>query len=46
MFRIMKESLKAGAVTGRSPGMEAPAVPVSPEASEKTKLFKQSLAIR
>jgi Ni,Fe-hydrogenase III small subunit len=46
MFRIMKESLKAGVVTGRYPGTESPAVPVSPEAREKTTLFKQSLAIR
>lgn len=46
MFRIMKKSLKTGVVTGRYPGTEAAAVPVSPEAREKTKLFKQSLAIR
>lgn len=46
MFRIMKKSLKTGVVTGRYPGTEVPAAPVSPEAREKTKLFKQSLAIR
>lgn len=43
---LMKESLKAGVVTGRYPGTEVPAVPVSPEASEKTTHLKQSLAIR
>jgi Ni,Fe-hydrogenase III small subunit len=46
MFRIMKKSLKTGVVTGQYPGTEASAVPVSPEAREKTTLFKQSLAIR
>ena len=46
MFRIMKKSLKTGVVTGRYPGTKTPAVPVSAEASEKTALFKQSLAIR
>lgn len=46
MFRILKKSLKTGVVTGQYPGTKTPAVPVSPEASEKTTLFTQSLAIR
>jgi len=46
MFRILKKSLKTGVVTGQYPGTKTPAVPVSPEASEKTTLFRQSLAIR
>lgn len=46
MFRIIKKSLKIGVVTGRYQRAERPTVPVTPEANEKARLFKRSLAIR
>ncbi|MGE3979039.1 MAG: NADH-quinone oxidoreductase subunit B family protein [Nitrospira sp.] len=46
MFRIIKKSLKIGVVTGQYRRAEGRALPVSPEAKDKTKLFKRSLAIR
>lgn len=46
MFRIIKKSLKIGVVTGRYRKAERPAIPVTPEATEKSRLFKRSLAIR
>jgi Ni,Fe-hydrogenase III small subunit len=46
MFRIIKKSLKIGFVTGRYRRAESPAIPVTPEVREKTRLFKRSLAIR
>ena len=46
MFRIIKKSLKIGVVTGRYRKAERPAIPATPEATEKSRLFKRSLAIR
>lgn len=46
MFRIIKKSLKIGVVTGRYRKAERPAIPVTPEATEKSRPFKRSLAIR
>lgn len=46
MFRIIKKSLKIGVVTGRYQRAERPTIPVTPEANEKARLFKRSLAIR
>lgn len=46
MFRIIKKSLKVGVVTGQYPESETPSVPINPSVKEKTKIFRQSLAIR
>jgi len=46
MFRIIRKSLKTGLVTGRHPKAEAPAVPITLEAVNKTRPFKRSLTIR
>ena len=46
MFRIIKKSLKIGVVTGRYQKADRAAVPVPPEAKDKTRYFKRSLAIR
>ncbi|MGH7257316.1 MAG: NADH-quinone oxidoreductase subunit B family protein [Nitrospiraceae bacterium] len=46
MFRILKKSLKTGVVTGQHPAAEGAAQPVEPEAIEKSKPFRRSLAIR
>ena len=46
MFRIMRKSLKTGVVTGQYPGTKNPAGLISPQASDKIALFKQSLTIR
>lgn len=46
MFRIIKKSLKTGVVTGQHPAAKATAEPAEPGAREKSKPFRQSLAIR
>ncbi|NGZ95342.1 MAG: hydrogenase [Nitrospira sp. WS110] len=46
MFRIIKKSLKTGVVTGQYPASETPSEPINPAVTEKTKIFRQSLAIR
>ena len=46
MFRIIRKSLKTGVVTGQHPKAEAPAVPITLEAVNKTRPFKRSLTIR
>ena len=46
MFPILKKSLKTGVVTGQHPKAEASQEPISPEAAQKTKPFRRSLAIR
>jgi membrane-bound hydrogenase subunit mbhJ len=46
MFRIIKKSLKTGVVTGQYPKSETPSEPINPSVKEKTKIFRQSLAIR
>ena len=46
MFRIIKKSLKIGVVTGRYQKADRAAVPVTPEAKDKTRPFIRSLAIR
>jgi Ni,Fe-hydrogenase III small subunit len=46
MFRIIKKSLKTGVVTGQYPESETPSTPINPTVTEKTKIFRQSLAIR
>lgn len=46
MFRIIKKSLKTGVVTGRHPEAGPSVQPVAPEAKEKAKPFRRSLAIR
>jgi len=45
MFRILKKSLKTGVVTGRYPQATLKEKP-APEAKEKAKPFRRSLAIR
>lgn len=46
MFRIIKKSLKTGVVTGQYPASETPSEAINPAVTEKTKIFRQSLAIR
>lgn len=46
MFRIIKKSLKTGVVTGQYPESETPSEPINSAATEKIKIFRQSLAIR
>lgn len=46
MFRILKKSLKTGVVTGRYPETGQRLEPVPPEAVEKARPFRRSLAIR
>ncbi len=46
MFRIITKSLKTGVVTGQYPESETPSAPINPSVKEKTKIFRQSLAIR
>lgn len=46
MFRIIKQSLKIGVVTGRYPKAETPTIQAAPQVKERAKLFKRSLAIR
>jgi len=46
MFPILKKSLKTGVVTGRHPKAEASQEPISSEATQNTKPFRRSLAIR
>ena len=46
MFRIIRKSLKTGVVTGQHPKAEAPAVPITLEAVNKTRPFNRSLTIR
>ena len=46
MFRIIKKSLRIGVVTGRYQKAEKPELPVTPEAQDRARLFKRSLAIR
>ncbi len=46
MFRIIKKSLRIGVVTGRYQKAEQPELPVTPEAQDKARPFKRSLAIR
>lgn len=46
MFRIIKKSLRIGVVTGRYQKAETPELPVTPEAQDKARPFKRSLAIR
>ena len=46
MFRIIKQSLMTGVVTGKHPKAKPPQGPIDPEAVGKTKPFRRSLAIR
>ena len=46
MFRIIKKSLKTGVVTGQYPESETTSEPINPAATEKIKIFRQSLTIR
>jgi membrane-bound hydrogenase subunit mbhJ len=46
MFRIIKKSLKTGVVTGQYPKSGVPSEPIDPDATEKAKTFRRSLAIR